>query len=56
LRGSDPDLRDAPEASGADSFDRFQFQLLDEAGTLIAVAHLEAGRTIYDRVFPELTR
>jgi tRNA pseudouridine55 synthase len=31
-----------------------QFQLLDEDGTLIAVAHPEHGRTVYDRVFPEL--
>lgn len=33
-----------------------QFQLLDEDGRLLAVAHTEAGRTIYDRVFPELAR
>lgn len=33
-----------------------QFQLLDEDGRLLAVAHSEAGRTVYDRVFPELVR
>jgi tRNA pseudouridine55 synthase len=32
------------------------FQLLDENGRLLAVAHIDAGRTIYDRVFPELVR
>lgn len=32
-----------------------QFQLLDEMGQLLAVAHAEAGRTVFDRVFPELT-
>jgi hypothetical protein len=31
-----------------------QFQLFDESGRLLAVAHDEAGRTVYDRVFPEL--
>ncbi|HEX7842942.1 MAG TPA: tRNA pseudouridine(55) synthase TruB [Kofleriaceae bacterium] len=31
-----------------------QFQLVDEKGRLLAVAHAEAGRTVYDRVFPEL--
>jgi tRNA pseudouridine55 synthase len=31
-----------------------QFQLFDEYGRLLAVAHDEAGRTVYDRVFPEL--
>jgi tRNA pseudouridine55 synthase len=40
-------------AFGADGLERFQ--LLDEAGQLLAVAHPDAtGRTIYDRVFPEL--
>ena len=33
-----------------------EFQLLDESGALLAVAHAEAGRTVYDRVFPELVR
>ena len=33
-----------------------QFQLLDENLRLLAVAHTEAGRTVYDRVFPELVR
>ncbi|HEX8112569.1 MAG TPA: tRNA pseudouridine(55) synthase TruB [Kofleriaceae bacterium] len=33
-----------------------RFQLLDEDGRLLAVAHTEAGRTVYDRVFPELVR
>jgi tRNA pseudouridine55 synthase len=31
-----------------------QFQLHDEDGRLLAVAHSDAGRTVYDRVFPEL--
>ena len=33
-----------------------QFQMLTEDGRLLAVAHVEAGRTVYDRVFPELIR
>ena len=33
-----------------------RFQLVDEHGRLLAVAHPQAGRTVYDRVFPELTR
>ncbi|HEX3761655.1 MAG TPA: tRNA pseudouridine(55) synthase TruB [Kofleriaceae bacterium] len=33
-----------------------QFQLLDEDGRLLAVAHADADRTVYDRVFPELIR
>ena len=33
-----------------------QFQMLDEHGTLLAVAHADAGWTVYDRVFPELTQ
>jgi tRNA pseudouridine55 synthase len=33
-----------------------QFQMLTEDGRLLAVAHAEAGRTVYDRVFPELVR
>lgn len=39
-------------ALGADGLE--QFQLLDEQGMLLAIAHPEAGRTVYDRVFPEL--
>ena len=31
-----------------------QFQLLDERGQLVAIVHFEAGKTIYDRVFPEV--
>jgi hypothetical protein len=31
-----------------------RFQLLDDNFRLLAVAHTEAGRTVYDRVFPEL--
>jgi tRNA pseudouridine55 synthase len=31
-----------------------RFQILDEECRLLAVAHTEAGRTVYDRVFPEL--
>jgi tRNA pseudouridine55 synthase len=30
-----------------------QFQIVDEAGRLVAIAHGDAGKTIYDRVFPE---
>jgi len=39
-------------ALGADGLSRFQ--LVDEDGRLLAVAHPQAGRTVYDRVFPEL--
>ena len=38
------------------STDSEQFQLVDEQGRLLAVAHAELGRTVYDRVFPELVR
>lgn len=31
-----------------------RFQLVDEQGRLLAIAHDEAGKTVYDRVFPEL--
>ena len=31
-----------------------QFQLLDERGQLVAIVHFDAGKTIYDRVFPEV--
>jgi len=31
-----------------------RFQLVDERGRLIAIVHFEAGKTIYDRVFPEV--
>jgi tRNA U55 pseudouridine synthase TruB len=31
-----------------------RYQLLDERGQLIAIVHFEAGKTIYDRVFPEV--
>jgi len=31
-----------------------RFQLVDDNFRLLAVAHTEAGRTVYDRVFPEL--
>jgi len=39
---------------GAEGLERFQ--LVDEEGHLLAVAHPQAGRTVYDRAFPELTR
>lgn len=39
---------------GAEGLERFQ--LVDEDGRLLAVAHPQAGRTVYDRGFPELTR
>lgn len=42
------------ESFGAEGLERFQ--VVDEAGTLLAIAHPEAGRTVYDRVFPELSR
>lgn len=29
------------------------FQIVDEHGTLVAIAHAEAGRIFYDRVFPD---
>jgi tRNA pseudouridine55 synthase len=32
-----------------------RFQLLDERGQLIAIIHFEDGKTIYDRVFPEVS-
>ena len=31
-----------------------RFQLVDERGRLIAIIHFEGGKTLYDRVFPEL--
>jgi tRNA pseudouridine55 synthase len=33
-----------------------QFQILDEDGRLLAIAHAERGRAVYDRVFPELAK
>jgi len=41
-----------PHALGAKGHELFQ--LLTEDGRLLAVAHPEAGRTVFDRVFPEL--
>jgi len=32
-----------------------QFQLIDEAAKVVAIVHAEAGKIIYDRVFPVLT-
>lgn len=32
-----------------------RFQIVDDAGVLLAVAHPEINRTVYDRVFPELS-
>jgi tRNA pseudouridine55 synthase len=32
-----------------------QFQLIDEAAKVVAIVHAEAGKIIYDRVFPALT-
>lgn len=40
------------ELLGAEGLERFQ--LVAEDGRLVAIAHPEAGRTVYDRVFPEL--
>ena len=31
-----------------------RFQLVDERGRLVGIVHFDAGKTIYDRVFPEL--
>ena len=39
-------------AVGAEDLE--QFQIVDEQGRLLAVAHGERGRVVYDRVFPEL--
>ncbi|MBC7977759.1 MAG: tRNA pseudouridine(55) synthase TruB [Myxococcales bacterium] len=39
---------------GAEGLERFQ--LVDEAGQLLAIAHPSDGKTVYDRGFPELTR
>ncbi|MBA3818075.1 MAG: tRNA pseudouridine(55) synthase TruB [Deltaproteobacteria bacterium] len=33
-----------------------RFQLVDDQDRLIAIVHAEGGKTIYDRVFPELVR
>ena len=33
-----------------------RFQMVDEQGRLIAIIHFEDGKTLYDRVFPELFR
>lgn len=41
-------------AFGAAGLERFQ--LVDEGGRLLAIAHPERGKTVYDRGFPELTR
>lgn len=51
-----PVLSGAPLPTAAWGTEAQQFQLLDEEGALLAVAHGEAGRTVYDRVFPELIR
>lgn len=34
--------------------DAERFQLVGEQGVLMAVVHFEAGKTVYDRVFPEV--
>ena len=41
-----------PAALGAEGLE--QFQMVAEDGTLLGFAHPEAGRTVYDRMFPEL--
>jgi tRNA pseudouridine55 synthase len=41
-------------AFGADGLERFQ--LVDEDGRLLAIAHPQDGKTVYDRGFPELSR
>lgn len=43
-----------PAVFGAEGLE--QFQLVDEAGTLIAIAHVDGAKTVYDRGFPELSR
>lgn len=47
-------LQRPPEVFGVIGLE--QFQILDEDSRLLAVAHAEGGRTIYDRVFPELSK
>jgi tRNA pseudouridine55 synthase len=42
----------ALEAVGAEEL--LQFQIVDPRGGLVAIAHAENGRIVYDRVFPEL--
>lgn len=42
------------EIWGADPANPARIQLVDERGRLVAIVHPEAGRTCYDRVFPEL--
>ncbi|MFN0251120.1 MAG: tRNA pseudouridine(55) synthase TruB [Kofleriaceae bacterium] len=37
---------------GAENLERFQF--VDQAGRMLAVAHAQDGKVIYDRVFPEM--
>lgn len=49
-----PVLSGAPLPAATWDTKNSQFQLLDENCRLLAVAHTEAGRTVYDRVFPEL--
>jgi tRNA pseudouridine55 synthase len=51
-----PVLSGAPLPAATWDAEARQFQMLDEDGRLLAVAHTEAGRTVYDRVFPELVR
>jgi tRNA pseudouridine55 synthase len=45
--GADPEQAD--EAAAPERPERFQ--IVDEAGRLLAIAHAEAGRVVYDRVF-----
>jgi tRNA pseudouridine55 synthase len=45
--GAGDDPAGGPGAGGRDG----RFQLLDPAGRLLAIAHAEAGRVVYDRVF-----
>lgn len=37
---------------GAENLEQFQF--VDGAGRMLAVAHTESGKVVYDRVFPEM--
>jgi tRNA pseudouridine55 synthase len=44
----------AIEAWGELPAEAERYQLVGEDGALVAIIHFEAGKTIYDRVFPEL--
>jgi tRNA pseudouridine55 synthase len=45
-------IRDGLQLPVEDLADLPRFQILDEHGRLVAIAHAEAGKVLYDRVFP----